>query len=279
MVEVKKIILKKVYKKRKSWSSKGDFGKLLIIGGNEKYSGAPSLNALAAISALKSGTDVVEVATVKRAADIIASNSPNLITIPLKGEFITKKHLKILSKESQNKTAFVIGGGIGREKKTQKTIRKFLEKTKLKGVIDADAIHSLKKEMNLNNFVITPHEKEFFILTGRKVNKNLKERIKIVEKEAKKLNTTILLKGKVDIISNGKKTAINKTGTPYLTKGGTGDVLAGILGSLISQGNNLFDSACAAAYINGKAGEKIKKKSSLVATDLIKGIGRIVDSI
>lgn len=280
-LHINKSILKKVYKKRKPWSHKDDFGRLLIIGGSKKYSGSPGLNALAAIqamSAYKTGVDIVEVIAPKRAADIISKFSPDIITYPLDKNYIEKKHLSILLKESKNKTAFVIGGGIERNKKTLATIKSYLKKIKLPGVIDADAIYALKNcKINLSNFVITPHAHEFFILTGKKPTKNLKQRINQVKQAAKKLNTTILLKGHIDIISNNKQTAINKTGTPYMTKGGTGDTLAGILGSLIAQNNSLFNSACAAAYINGKAGELTKKKISLTATDLLEKISKIIN--
>lgn len=280
--EINKQFLKKVYKKRDSKSYKGDFGKLLVIGGNQKYSGAPILNSLAAVSSLKSGVDLVEIVTIKRVADIIASYSPDLITLPLKGKFLSNKHLKKILNESKNKTGFVLGGGIGRKKKTLSFVRNYLKKTRLKGVVDADAIHAFsnkEEKINLKNFVLTPHSGEFLFLTGKKPGGDLKNKIKIVEEQAKILNTTILLKGNIDIISNGKQTALNNTGTKYMTVGGTGDVLAGVTGSLIAQGNSLFDSACAASYICGKAGEKSKKKRSLIASDLIKEIEKIVDSI
>ena len=274
-MHINKSILKKVYKKRKPWSHKDDFGRLLIIGGSKKYSGSPGFNALAAISAYKTGVDIVEVVAPKRAANIIASFSPDIITYPLDGNYIEKKHLPIFLKESKNKSAFIIGGGIERNKQTLETTKTYLKKIKIPGVIDADAIYALKN-IDLSNFVITPHAHEFHILTKIKPSKNLKQRISQVQNATKKLNTTILLKGHVDIISNGKETAINKTGNPYMTKGGTGDTLAGILGSLIAQKNSLFNSACAAAYINGKAGELTKKKTSLTATDLLEKISKIV---
>lgn len=286
MIKIKKTILKKVYKKRGLESHKNYFGKLLIIGGNKIYSGAPALNALAAIKTLcayRTGVDIVEVIAPKRPANIIAKFSPNIITYPLEGDFISKKHLRILIRESKNKTAFILGGGIGKEKQTISTVRNFLKKIKIPGVVDADGIYSIKRgnskkeRINLENFIITPHAYEFKILTGEYPLKNLNKRIKQVKKYAQKLNTTILLKGHTDIISNGKKTAINMTGNPYMTVGGTGDVLAGILGSLIAQRNDLFESACAAAYINGKAGELTKRKISLTATDIIEKIGKIVD--
>lgn len=276
-------ILRKVYKPRKKESHKGDYGRLLIIGGNKKYSGSPAFNAiggLQAMSSYRSGTDIVEVIAPKRAADIIAGFSPDIITLALKGDHLKKEHIKILLKESGDKTAFVIGGGLGREQTTLSAVRDYLRKTKLPGVIDADAIYAIRNsKINLRNFVITPHACEFKILTGKTVLGDINERMNQVKESAKKLDTSILLKGHIDIISDGSKIAINKTGNPYMTVGGTGDTLAGILGSLIAQGNSLFDSACAAAYINGKAGELTRKKSSLVASDLLENIGKIADSV
>jgi len=279
MITINKSILKKVYKKRKKHAHKGDFGRLLIIGGSVKYTGAPALNALAALASLKTGVDIVEVAAPKRAADIIASFSPNLITIPLKGNYLNRSHLKKLLNESKNKNAFVIGSGISRNKQTTSLVKSFLKQINILGVIDADAIHAIasnKNKINLQDFVLAPHSGEFKALTGITPNNNLKKRIKQVKQIAGKLNTTILLKGPIDIISNGRQLAINKTGSPYMTVGGTGDVLSGILGSLIAQNNNLFNSACASAYINGLAAELSKKKSSLIATDLLKQIEKIV---
>ena len=283
-IKIKNNILKKVYKIRSKKSHKGDYGKLLIIGGNEKYTGAPVLNSLSAISAYKTGTDIVELIAPKRAADIAAGFSPDIITYPLTGRYISKRHLNKILEETKDKTAFVIGGGIGKKQETLNTIREFLSKVSIKGVIDAEAIHSISpekiknKKTDLSKFIITPHEKEFEILTGKKILKDfsLKKKIALIQQQAKKLNTTILLKGPTDIISDGEKTAINKTGNPYMTKAGTGDVLAGIIGSLIAQKNSLFDSACAGAYINGKSAEKTKKKISLTASDLIKSIEKIV---
>jgi NAD(P)H-hydrate epimerase len=276
---IKKEDLKKLKERRKE-SKKGDFGRLLVIGGNKKYVGSSKLNALAglAMSGYRVGVDLVIVVSVERVADIVAEN-PNIITTGIPGEYLKRKHLKILLKESRNKTGFVIGGGLGREKTTMKLVRGYLKKIDIPGVIDADGIYALNKKVDLSNFVVTPHAYEFKILTGEEVKKKLEDRKKQVKKSAKKLNTVILLKGKEDVISDGREVRVNKTGNKYMTVGGTGDVLAGILASLIAQGNSNFEAAIAASYINGRAGEETKRKRSLVATDLINKIGEIADSI
>jgi NAD(P)H-hydrate epimerase len=278
---INKSILKKVYKKRNPWSHKYDFGHLLIICGSKQYTGSPALVALSALAALRSGVDLVTIVAPERAANIAASFSPNLIAYPLKGDYLNKKHLPELLKFSKNKTAVVIGNGLGREKETLKTIIKYLKNISMPAVIDADAIHAValdKKIVKNRKFIITPHSKEFEVLSGAKLTINLKERIKIVKHVSSKLETTILLKGHVDVISDGKKIALNKSGSPYMTKGGMGDTLAGICGALLARDIDTFTAACASAYINGKSGEIASKKlgEGTTATDLINSITEVI---
>lgn len=285
-MQVTKNILKEIYKKRPPESKKYDFGLLTVIGGSEFYSGSPALSALAAF---KAGVDMVRVIAPKRAADIIASFSPNLAAYPLEGNWLDKKHLATLISMvesakvvSNGKTAVVIGGGTGRSEETQEVIREFLAQVSVPAVIDADAIHALQKNSEIvfgKPFLITPHTYEFFVLTGKKVyDLSEEEKIKIVQEEAARLHTTILLKGKTDIISNGKEVALNETGNPFMTVGGTGDTLAGICGALMARGNEPFLAAQAGVFINGLAGELASKKfgESMMATDLIEAIQEVI---
>lgn len=278
MVLVEKGILRKIYKKRAPWSHKYFFGHLLIIGGSRHYSGSPTLNALAA---LRAGVDLVTIASPERAANIIASFAPDLIAYPLEGNFLNKNHLEELFRLTQNKTAVVIGGGLCREKGILEAVIEYLKNIKIPCVIDADAIHAVaidKKILENKNFVVTPHSYEFFILSGIKVSANLKERIEIVKRVASELKTTILLKGHVDVISDGKKNALNRTGCSYMTKGGMGDTLAGITGALLARRINCFEAACAAAYINGLAGELAAKKlgESTIASNILEEIPNVL---
>jgi len=278
MFNVTASILKEVYRERPKWSHKGDFGRLLIIGGSKRYTGAPALAALSAYASLRSGVDLVLVAAPKRAADIIAGFSPNLITEPFEGEFFASKHLKDILKLSKEYDAISIGSGLGVEKETRKFVTKFIEKVRKPCVIDADAIKVLKKKRLGENFVLTPHAYEFYHISGDRPKQDITGRVKVVEKFAKKINSTILLKGAIDIISNGERTALNRTGNPYMTTGGTGDVLTGICGSLLAQKVSPFKAACASAYITGKAGDVTvkKKKQGLLATDIIESIPEVI---
>ncbi len=270
-------ILNRVYKKRNAWSRKGDFGRLLVIGGSKMYTGAPFLCGMAA---LRAGCDLVTVAAVERAANTAAKNL-NLITCPLEGDFLAGKHAKELEKLIKGKDAVAIGNGLGREKETIKTAIGFLRSNELPSVIDADAIYAVSQDKRAikNNCVLTPHAGEFCVLTGEKVSNNTEERTSAVKNAAAKTNSVILLKGRADVISDGRRTAVNRTGNVFMTKGGTGDVLAGVCGSLLAQGTEPFYAACAAAYISGAAGDMAakEKKQSLLATDVIEKIPIVLE--
>jgi len=286
MITVTKSILKNIYKKRPENARKYDYGLLLVIGGSEFYSGSP---ALAGLAAFRAGVDMVRIIAPKRAADIVASFSPNIAAYPLPEALLNKEHLSTLISMTESakvvargKTAVVIGGGAGRSEETQNAILEYLSQVSVPAVIDADAIHALAKHPKIifgKPFLLTPHTYEFFILTGKEVYKlQDEEKIKIVQEEAKRLKTTILLKGKTDIISNGKEVALVKAGSPYMTKGGMGDTAAGICGALLARGIAPFEAAKAGILINDLAGEIACKKlgESVMATDLIEAISQVI---
>lgn len=291
MIEVTKDILKIIYPKRPEVGSKYDYGLLVVVGGSEFYSGSP---AFASLAAFRAGVDMVRIIAPKRAADIIASFAPDLAAYPLKGDWLTKEHLATLlemvkgAKEvARGKAAVVIGGGMGRSKETQETILDFLSEISepsIPCVIDADAIYAVSQKPEIISgkpFLITPHSFEFFILTGKEVmGKTEEEKIRIVQEEAQRLQTTILLKGGTDIISDGREVALSKTGCSLMTVGGTGDTLAGIAGAILARGIDPFIAGQAAVYINGLAGETAAKKfgESLMATDLIEAISKVLST-
>jgi hydroxyethylthiazole kinase-like uncharacterized protein yjeF len=291
MILIKQEILKKVFTKRekKEYFKKYDFGLLIVIGGSDFYSGSPALNAMAAF---RSGVGMVRILAPERAANIIASFSPNLAAYPLEGKFLQKKHLPLLlemTKSAQlvaeENVAIVIGGGLGRTSETQEVVLDFLKEINVPLVIDADAIYAIAKNKEVisgKKVVFTPHAFEFFVLTGKKVeNLSLKEKMELVKKEAENLKSIILLKGKPDIISDGKEIALCYAGSPYMAVGGTGDVLAGICGALLAKRIDPFLAVQAAAYLNGKAGEIAAKnfKDALTATDVIEAIPEVLKEI
>jgi NAD(P)H-hydrate epimerase len=291
MIQITKEILKEAFpeRPREKYFKKYDFGLLLVIGGSDFYSGSPALNAMAAF---KSGVGMVRIIAPKRAADIIASFSPNLAAYPLEGKWLLKKHLSTLFEMTESakivaegNVAVCIGGGLGRTKETQETILEYLKKIDVPAVIDADAIYAVAKKpetISGKRFLFTPHSYEFFILTGKKVEQlSLEEKIKIVKEESEKLKTVILLKGKPDIISDGKEIALCQAGSPYMAVGGTGDTLTGICGALMARRIEPFLAAQAGAYLNGRAGEIVAQrlKEGLTPTDLVEAIPEVLKEI
>ncbi len=292
MEEIKELI-GEIYKERPSgtYFRKYDFGLVLVIGGSNFYSGSPALSALAALEA---GADMTRIIAPKRAADIIAGFSPDLAAYPLKGDCLSKCHLTDLISMTESAKAVsrgnlsvVIGGGVGRSPETQETILEYISSVDVPMVIDADAIYALNsrpegiKLIAEKDFLITPHQYEFFVLTGRElIGLSHADKVEIVKNEASRLKTTIFMKEKPDIISDGKNIALNKTGSPYMSVGGTGDSLTGICGALMARKVSPFQAAQVAAYINGRAGEIAaeKRKDSLKATDVIAAINQAIFS-
>lgn len=270
--------LKKYYPKRDTWSYKGQFGYVLIIAGNEQYSGSPIFNGIAA---LRGGADLITVVGPKRAMNIAASFLPDIITCPLDEELGLKHVPKILNL-TKNFHSLIIGCGLNRNKKTYQAIKEIIKNVDLPMVIDAEAIRAIaeQKEVVKNKkVIITPHTEEFRILTGEKLKPEIGDRTEKVKKWADRLETVILLKGHIDVISNGKKVALSKTGSPFMTKGGFGDTLTGICGALLARKVEPFEAAQVAAYINGCAGELASKKygEGVLASDIFEFIPSVIN--
>jgi len=250
--------------KRKPDSHKGDNGKVLIIGGSRDYVGAV---ALAAIAALRSGVDWVTVAAPEKVGWAINALSPDLVVKKYKGDDFCASRAKDILNFEKSFNAILIGNGIGMHAKG--FVKKFVKETKKPLVIDADALKHIRLQ-DVKNAILTPHHREFeILLKNSNLNKdNYKKYLK---------NNIILLKGRIDEIISTSKIYYNKTGNAGMTKGGTGDVLAGLCVGYLGQGLSLMQSAINAAYFNGLAGDillKKKKGFTYLASDLAKEIIR-----
>jgi len=266
-------------KKRTKWSHKGDFGRVLVIGGSKDYSGAP---ALAAMAALRTGADLVIVATPEPISNVIRSFSPNLIVKPLPGEVLNNKSIDVLEPIITNFDSIVLGPGIGLNDETLETaanIAKLVSKKNIPLLIDADGLKAIAKYgVPSGKIVITPHAGEFNILFNEKPPIELRERGEIVRKKAEENGIIILLKGHVDVISDGLAVKFNTTGNPGMTVGGTGDVLSGITATFMAQCSDLFLASCAGAFVSGYAGDLAfqRKSYELLATDVIEEIPSVL---
>ncbi|MFQ1020902.1 NAD(P)H-hydrate dehydratase [Tardisphaera saccharovorans] len=266
---------------RKPTAKKGDMGKLLVIGGGRYYTGAP---ALAALGAMRTGVDLVAVATPECAAPTIRSYSPAIIVHPLKGEVLTEESVSELLPLIARYDAVVFGMGIGREPETMGAVPKIIKELKRLEkpyLIDADALHALPENPG---GVLTPHAGEFAAMTGSKPSEEpdrgadferlMAVRVNDVMKASLRLGSVILLKGKYDVITDGKRYKLDGTGNPGMAVGGVGDVLSGVIGAFLSWKNEPFRATCAGSFVTGVAGDiaALRKGYHLLATDVIDSI-------
>jgi NAD(P)H-hydrate epimerase len=264
-------IVKKYIPPRNLNSRKGDNGKVLVVGGSYMYHGAPILSSLAA---LRTGADLVYTAVPKVNAQASRAISPDLIVIPLADSKLTRGSVnKLLGQIPVGIDSAAIGMGLAVENiEALKLLIKSLIERDVRLSLDASA---LRKEIlpiiKGKNVVITPHSGEFERIFGEKIPINKKTRISTLERLAKKNSITILLKGQDDIITDGVMTLINAKKTPAMTVGGTGDVLSGIVASMLSRNRNVLESTASAAFLNGQAGKIIQKQfgTHMIASDLI----------
>lgn len=274
--------LRLALKPRPEYSHKGENGRLLVVGGSSRYVGAPSLTALAA---LKVGVDLAVVTVPYSITPSVRAYSPDLIAAPLPSEGVMDSAcIPSILREAQAADAVVVGMGLGLEEETRAAVINLVTKLNEIGkpmVIDADALKALggvRGELTFKNAVLTPHAGEFLALTGNKLPEEedvgWEGRLEIVKRWAKNLNATILLKSRFDIITDGERYKIKTIGNPGLTTGGTGDVLAGIVGALMSKGQVPFRAAVGGSFLNSYAGDLLEAEMGhhFSAEDLVNKI-------
>ncbi len=266
---------------RNPTAHKGDFGRLLVIGGSEVYSGAPTLVSL---GAMRTGVDIVYLAAPSKTAYAISSMSPDLITIKLDGGNLKPSNAETLKPYFAMVDAVALGPGLGLNPETVDFVRVCVEAVERAGkklLLDADGLKAFakfKRPLKVP-LVLTPHAGEYAILTGEVLPEKREERALLIQKTAKKLDAVVLVKGKVDYICDAKRIKFNFTGNPGMTVGGTGDVLSGIVGGLMAQNVDPFEAAVAGTFVNGAAGDFAASELGfhIVATDIIDWIPQVFD--
>ncbi|NWJ57349.1 NAD(P)H-hydrate dehydratase [Marine Group I thaumarchaeote] len=261
-------IVKKFIPARKSKSRKGDNGIVLVVGGSYIYHGAPVLSSIAA---LRCGTDLVYTSVPKINVTSTRAISPNLIVIPLVDQKLTRGAVhKLVGALPINLDSATIGMGLAiQEKNALLLLVKSLLDRDVRLSLDASAlIPEVLPILANKNVVVTPHAGEFKRLFGDSPSDSKNDRIRLVEKNAKKYGITVLLKGQTDVITNGSTTYLYEKKIPAMTVGGTGDVLSGLVAGMLSKNRNPLESAAAAAFINGLAGKAVQKKLGLHITSM-----------
>ena len=268
-------------KSRSPTAHKGDSGRLLVIGGNEVYSGAPTLVSL---GAMRTGVDIVYLAAPEKTAYAISSMSPDLITIKLEGSNLKPSNMETLKPYLSMVNAVAMGPGLGLNSETAEFVKLCVEEVEKAGkplLLDADGLKAFakfKRPLKVP-LVLTPHAGEYAILTGETLPESQEERVMAIQKTAKRLNSVVLVKGKVDIICSAERVKLNFTGNQGMTVGGTGDVLSGIVGGLMAQHVDPFEASVAGAFVNGAAGDFVASEIGfhMVATDIIDWIPQVLE--
>ncbi len=266
---------------RSPTAHKGDFGRLLVIGGSEVYSGAPTLVSL---GAMRTGVDIVYLAAPTQTAYAISSMSPDLITVKLEGTSLKPSNMETLKPYLGMVNAVALGPGLGLKSETAEFVKLCVEEVEKAGkplLLDADGLKAFakfKRPLKVP-LVLTPHAGEYTILTGETLPENQEERALAIQKTAMKLGAVVLVKGKVDYICSPERIKLNFTGNPGMTVGGTGDVLSGIVSGLMAQSVDPFEAAAAGAFVNGAAGDFAASELGfhMVATDIIDWIPKVFD--
>ncbi len=274
-------LVRKLLPKRRENSQKGNYGKLLIVGGSIGMSGAP---AMAARAALKSGCGLVTVAVPAGLCDILETKVTEAMTLPLPerdGHVSLDAYAKIEEK-MRDSDALLFGPGIGRDAEAGRLLEKILSGAKIPVLLDADALFLVAGHPEILDacgcsLVFTPHAMEMARLAGRDVEDVERNRPEAAERFAQDKGVTLVLKGKHTIVTSPDGTQYyNITGNSGMATGGSGDVLAGMAAAFLARGMEETDAAVLAVYLHGRAGDLAAEKygkESMTACDIIENIG------
>lgn len=265
-------LISKIYQPRNDFSHKGNFGKTCIVAGSFGKIGAA---VLATKSALKSGSGLTFALAPKCGYSILQTTCPEAMYLYGGEDFINNF-------EIENDFTCGIGPGLGTDPETEDTFLNFLKTYNNALVLDADALNLLTKNLeNLEsipkNSIITPHSKEFERLFGK--TKNSFERLKLAKEKANELGIYIILKDHhTQVITPENEVFYNITGNSGMAKGGSGDVLLGIITSLLSQKYSPKNAAIFGVWLHGKAGNLASNelsKEAMLPSDLIENLGEV----
>ncbi len=265
-------LITRIYRPRKEFSHKGNYGKIIIAAGSFGKIGAA---VLATKAALKTGSGLTFVLAPKCGYEILQNSCPEAMYQYGGEDFISVF-------EQENDAVYGIGPGLGTDPETEENLIEFLKNRNTPVVLDADALNILaKNEKHLDlipeNSLISPHPKEFARLFGE--TENSFQWLELGINKAKEFKIYIVLKDHhTQIITPEGKVFYNLTGNSGMAKGGSGDVLTGILTALLAQKYSSENAAILGVWLHGKAGDfaaKEHSEESMLPSDLINCIGKV----
>ena len=264
--------------KRSARSNKGTFGLVTVVGGSVGISGAAYFSAKAAY---RTGCGMCRIISPEENRIIYQTQLPEAVLTLYSSVSPDEKAIKNAVCRT---TSLVIGVGLGVSDVSKAILKYTLESTSSPTVIDADGLNLISFNKELWNYVpkgsiITPHPLEMSRLTGLPLCEILEDIPSVAEKFALEHNVICVLKDRYTAISDGVQTVINQSGNSALATAGSGDVLTGIIASLLAQGMNSFEAASLGVYIHGLAGEYASKRLSeysVTASDISDSISEVM---
>jgi NAD(P)H-hydrate epimerase len=277
---------------RQAAANKGNFGHVLVVGGSVGKSGAP---AMAALGALRAGAGLVTAAIPAPLLPLVAAVAPELMTWPLAATAagcIAAENLapETLAALMAGKSVLAIGPGLGQNAETVKFVTGMLSESKIPAVIDADALNILAAKPVLlaklakgRRLVLTPHPGEMARLLGIAVAEVQANRLEVARGYAQYIGATVVLKGARTLIAHTDgRVAVNTSGNPGMAKGGSGDLLTGLIAGLLAQHPGEPELAVVAAvYLHGLAADlavRATDEHTLLATDSLAQLARVFSS-
>ena len=264
---------------RDPWAHKGSFGKILLLCGSRGYTGAA---ALAAMGALRSGAGLVYLGVPESIYPIeaVKLTEPVVLPLPDKDGRVSAEAVPQVHELLSRMDAVLIGPGLGQSDGTLAVLREVLEQFPGPVVVDADGINLLATHKDMvrgrtGATILTPHDGEFLRLAGVLGE----DRVGAVERLAQELGCIVLLKGHRSLICDGASCYENRTGNPGMAVGGSGDLLAGIIVSLLGQGIEPLEAAAMAAWLHGAAGDLCAQESGqywMLPSDMLMSLSRLL---
>lgn len=281
--------LRRVLKPRSSDTHKGTYGHVLVLGGSTGKTGAAYMSAM---GAMRAGAGLATIGLPASLNAVMEAKTTEVMTAPLQqtpdgtlggASFAGAKKLM------EGKSAAVMGPGMGVSDDVAAFVEKLVKEARdMPVVIDADGLNSIAGRLGMlkkrrAGAVLTPHPGEAARLLGMSASSVQSDRVAAAKKISEKSGSVVVLKGAATVIAGpGGEVYINPTGNAGLATAGTGDVLSGMIGGLLSQGLSALDAAVCAVYIHGACADEIKKANAgdagMMATDLLALIPRVLNS-
>ncbi len=258
-------------------SHKGDYGRVLVVAGCRRYSGAAYLTSQAA---LRTGSGLVTLAVPEPIYGILAVKLTEVIVVPAPATSagsLDMAAVTLVRTLLSSADVLAIGPGLSTHARTGRMLRSLLLSARCPVVLDADGINLVAGHLSLMrrvsaSWVLTPHPGEMARLLGVSPDTVQADRRRVAVDFAKRHGAVVVLKGYHTVVTDGRRVVVNSTGNPGMATGGSGDVLTGVIASLIGQGLPPFEAARWGVYLHGVAGDAAARElgeSGLIASDIL----------